>query len=893
MGSISRSSGLSSCIGGVVAAVSLAAVLAFGDETKSGGDGTLPADIGEIVAAYRKAIVILEADATLDAPTRVRATFIGRLLFHENRRRLDGLTQRLLQRLPPASPSSDQANSVESFLTILERASALRDADKLVFTEVLDELLAQLRESGGKRRSTTNLRQRIEQDLKDLSAIQARYDKELGRIAARLDTRALKPQREAWNSYLKFIRAQYTPAGILNEYAEPTDGETGTRGGAVKPDPEREFSGLEVPKKTVVLTFDDGPHPRHTDRILDILKKYGIASAVFFQVGQNIGTVKADGSVALTKASAASKRILESGSVLANHTNSHALLTRLDEEGQKLEIDTTSKLLQQIDPDISPLFRAPYGARNRKTLAALESDQLKSVMWNIDSKDWADPVPKSIANRVLETIEREGRGIILFHDIHARTIEALPLVIEALQADGYQFASWNGSGFSVARAGSSAPVLRATALADTPYRESWAVVIGIDDYAHWPKLRYAVNDADGVKKTLVDQYRFKPENIVTLINGEATREAILSALGDKLSNPELVKRDDRVFVFFAGHGATRKLASGRDLGYIVPVDADPKSFQGQSISMTNFQDIAEGIPAKHVLFIMDSCYSGLALTRGAAPRSYLKEMTRRPARQIFTAGGADQEVADGGPNGHSVFTWTLLQALEGRGDLNGDGVIVASELAAYVSPLVSSLSKQTPAFGSMAGSGGGEFVFELRHENEFLSEQSSELSEQAIQLNKEIEALRAAIDEKDRLNRKLQQELAVARSGATPSAPTAQSRNDQGMLYFREKRYREALAEFEAASQLDPNYALSANNAGFALYKLADLEGAVAWFQRAINTDPNRAVAYLNLGDAYVGLKRGAEAKAAYQRYLELQPAGKTAAEVKEKLSRLALGEAK
>jgi len=246
---------------------------------------------------------------------------------------------------------------------------------------------------------------------------------------------------------------------------------------------------------------------------------------------------------------------------------------------------------------------------------------------------------------------------------------------------------------------------------ELPYRESWAAVIGIDDYQSWPKLRYAVNDAQAVRDVLIQKFHFKAENVFALSDKEATREAILSLLGDKLANPDMVKHEDRVFVFFAGHGATRKLASGRDLGYIIPVDAGASNYEAQAISMTNFQDISEAIPAKHLLFVMDSCYSGLALTRGggmaAGSQNYLQEIAKREARQMFTAGGADEEVADNGPNGHSVFTWTLLQALDGRGDLNGDGFITGTELAAYVIPAVSSLSHQTPVFGNLVGSAGG------------------------------------------------------------------------------------------------------------------------------------------------------------------------------------------
>ena len=197
-----------------------------------------------------------------------------------------------------------------------------------------------------------------------------------------------------------------------------------------------------------------------------------------------------------------------------------------------------------------------------------------------------------------------------------------------------------------------------------------------------------------------------------LMNGDATRQRIMQALGDELTDPSKVSRDDRVFFFFAGHGATRTLADNRQIGFIIPVDADLNNYASTAISMTELREAADLIPAKHVYFVMDSCYSGLAMTRGGGEftkdRSYLEEVTRRTARQILTAGGAEQQVADDGPNGHSVFTWALLQGLEGQADLDGNGVITASELGAYVSPIVSTFGRQTPAVGNLVGSEGGE-----------------------------------------------------------------------------------------------------------------------------------------------------------------------------------------
>ena len=542
---------------------------------------------------------------------------------------------------------------------------------------------------------------------------------------------------------------------------------------------------------------------------------------------------------------------------------------------------------------------------------------MKTVIWNVDSEDWADPVPNSVAQRVITEVEKQGRGIILFHDIHKVGLEALPVVVETLQADGYKFVSWNGTAFALPGTRGSQAAAAAPAPTVPPYRESWAAIIAIDDYANWPQLRYAAHDALGVKDLLIKKYDFTPDHIFTLLNKEASRQNILSLLGDKLANPNLVQREDRVLVFYAGHGATRKLASGRELGYIIPVDGDLSNYEGSAISMTNFQDISEAIPAKHVLFVMDSCYSGLGLTRGGNPlpsQNYLNELARREARQMFTAGGADQQVADSGPNGHSVFTWTLLQGLDGRADLNGDGVITATELAAYVAPAVSALSHQTPAFGSLPGSEGGDFIFDLKHETEFLNEDSAQLGEDAIKLNSELEKLRAQMREEAHQNEELRKQLEAAQAQlkqgassaastagasastsaspaqAAPAAPPVEAPaalNDEGMRLYKEKRYPEAAAKFVEASKAQPTSALFANNAGFAYFRMGQYEDAVKWFQQAISVDPKRAVAYLNLGDAYREMRKVGEAKDAYEKFLALAPDSKPAPAVRDRLNSL------
>jgi peptidoglycan/xylan/chitin deacetylase (PgdA/CDA1 family)/uncharacterized caspase-like protein len=837
---------------------------------------------------YRR-IVVLMSEPPADADAE-RERMIGRVLFFRNQARGESLSARMAGE--PAAASR--------FLNWLEADVDLRDADKLAFLEVLIELEQQLPENAAG--SMPELRARIRNDIAVLRQIQSMYGAEVRTLLARLNTRGMQLKRESWDSYLQFVRSRFQADAILREFAQTPLEEPTARGARKNANNQIEVNGSALPARTLVLTFDDGPHARYTDRILDILQQEGLP-AVFFEVGHNIGTVQDDGTVKLTRAAKSTRRILEMGHALGNHSFSHPVLPSLSDDEVAREIERTNRALEAATEQTTVLFRAPYGARNQGILSALQARHLKSIMWNIDSEDWADPIPESIAARVVSEVENQKHGIVLFHDIHERTVEALPLVIKSLKEAGYRFAGWDGAKFQVA----AAPAVRGAPAAkqarvSSPYRDSWAVVIGIDDYAKWPRLRYAVHDAQSIRDVLIERYQFKPENVFLLRDREATRENILSLLGDKLANPDLVKHDDRVFVFFAGHGATRRLPSGRELGYIIPAEADLQNFQGQAISMTNFQDISEAIPAKHVLFVMDSCYSGLALTRGVAPsigQNFLEEISRRPVRQMLTAGGGDQQVADGGPNGHSVFTWTLMQALEGNGDLNGDGVITGAELAAYVGPIVSSLAAQTPAFGSMPGSQGGEFVFELKPESEFLNSQSQELDEEAVQLNAEIARLRVAITEKAERNRKLKEELSAAQKkfgenvspidtrGVSPRE-SASIHNDRGTALFREKKYAQAAQEFQAAVELDPESALAANNLGFAQYKLGAHLLAVEWFQKAVRLDPKRAIAYYNLGDAYFELSRTEEARQAYESFLALQPNAKAAPQVREKLRGLA-----
>ncbi|WMJ71082.1 polysaccharide deacetylase family protein [Stenotrophomonas sp. 24(2023)] len=833
--------------------------------------------------SHRRIIVLLADEAQQSPADRTRSSQIGQQLFHdtlEQRAAIAGQFDALLR-----SGSAQRFATLGTVLDYVESAPELFDADRLAFREVLRDLKDRVGTDSSL--PAVKLHRRIGEDLDALDEIERSYNQELTRIFSRFDrTRAIALKREKWEDYVGHLRTLYTRDAILRDY------------GVIEPypmsmkDSDREVFGRDLPAKTVVLTFDDGPHKAYTDEVVAILQRYDVPG-VFFEVGRNLGSIGADGKATLGPMAKISRNLMEQGYAVGNHSLTHAQLSRTTGDALRQQVLDTDTLLKDVDSKRAPLFRFPYGARNAEGLQLLNEAGLKSIMWNIDSMDWADPVPESIVQRVLDQVNKEQRGIILFHDIHDRAVKALPQILDRLIADGYQFAGWNGRDFSVSRARKGASNSDATVT--TGYDKSWAIVIGVDDYAKWPKLEYASHDAQAIADTLTGQFGFPSSQVIVLKNQQATRNNILAAFHDRLAD-DRTGRNDRVFVFFAGHGATRRLASGRDLGYIIPVDSDPNEFATDAIAMTDIQNIAESLQAKHVMFVMDACYSGLGLTRGGpASSSFLRENAKRSARQMLTAGGADQQVADAGPNGHSVFTWVLLQALAGKADLNGDGLITGTELAAYVAPAVSAVSRQTPAFGSLPGSQGGEFVFQLPGSQEYLTADTQQLSPEAIALNTRVDAAQDAKTAKGQSDAPVtvadlqggSKTLVVPSAVPTSDRQRAQQANDRGLQLYREKRYDEAVAQFTEALKLRPDFALAANNLGFVYYRQQRYAEAARWLENTVKIDPSRAVAYLNLGDAYFHAGDKPRAKQAYTTYLALQPQGSGAAQARAQLEKL------
>jgi sulfatase modifying factor 1 len=252
------------------------------------------------------------------------------------------------------------------------------------------------------------------------------------------------------------------------------------------------------------------------------------------------------------------------------------------------------------------------------------------------------------------------------------------------------------------------------------YRTSHALLIGINQYQHVPALSYATADVRELREVLVRHYGFPEANITTLLDGQATKEAIGTALA-AVTSAEKVSAEDRVLIFFSGHGQTVKIPTGGEKGFLIPVEAkvdlsgtNAQAYLASCIPMNLVWDALELCPAKHVLLIADACYSGLlARSRGLAdapPDVSVRVLAARTARQVLTAGRAGEKAMEKSEWGHGAFTYKLLSELKARAAEPGR-VVTARELHATLCRSVTNLTggRQTPMLADKDTE--GEFLF--------------------------------------------------------------------------------------------------------------------------------------------------------------------------------------
>lgn len=248
-----------------------------------------------------------------------------------------------------------------------------------------------------------------------------------------------------------------------------------------------------------------------------------------------------------------------------------------------------------------------------------------------------------------------------------------------------------------------APEETPKAAAIQPSGRYYALVIGINDYIYAPKLRTAVKDAQAVAAVLRQQYGFQ-----TRVLTDATREQIIHAITDYRKT---LDDSANLLIYYAGHGVYDKEA---DKTYWLPSDGEITDNSNWIMADEITTDI-KVIPARHILIISDSCYSG-GITRGVDPAftpqergRYLEKMMAGKSRTLMSSGGLEP-VSDEGDGGHSVFAGALLRGLTAEEDATFSAENLFEE---FIRISVSGQSDQTPQYTVIRNSGhdAGDFVF--------------------------------------------------------------------------------------------------------------------------------------------------------------------------------------
>lgn len=189
--------------------------------------------------------------------------------------------------------------------------------------------------------------------------------------------------------------------------------------------PGHRVSHVNVPGMYVALTFDDGPSAVYTPQVLDILKKHG-ARATFFVLGQNAARNK--GILA---------RAVAEGHEIANHTYSHIKMTASGRQTITGELERTSAIIKEATGYYPTTMRPPYGAINSGLVDMVYNTYgMHAVLWDVDTRDWQHPGVAKVVERAVG--KAQSGSIILLHDIHASTLEAVEQVVTGLQNRGFK-----------------------------------------------------------------------------------------------------------------------------------------------------------------------------------------------------------------------------------------------------------------------------------------------------------------------------------------------------------------------------------------------------------------------------------------------------------------------
>ena len=186
------------------------------------------------------------------------------------------------------------------------------------------------------------------------------------------------------------------------------------------------FSSVRNDGNYIAMTFDDGPHPKNTPRLLDMLRQRNV-KATFYVIGSSVDSYPE-----------IVRRIVAEGHEVGNHTYNHPNLTKMSNSGVRRELDKTRDSIIRAAGVKPRTMRPPYGALLTRQREMIHSEYgYPTILWDVDPLDWKRPGTAVVKSRILSGTK--SGSIVLAHDLHSTTVDAMPSTLDALLAKGYRF----------------------------------------------------------------------------------------------------------------------------------------------------------------------------------------------------------------------------------------------------------------------------------------------------------------------------------------------------------------------------------------------------------------------------------------------------------------------
>jgi peptidoglycan-N-acetylglucosamine deacetylase len=186
------------------------------------------------------------------------------------------------------------------------------------------------------------------------------------------------------------------------------------------------FTRVPISSKYIAITFDDGPHPQNTPRLLDMLSARNI-KATFYVIGQSVNNYPS-----------VVRRTVAEGHEIGNHSHTHRLLSKLSDQELSLDLGRCRDAIERAAGVQPRTMRPPYGGLTLRQRELVYAEfGTPTILWSVDPLDWKRPGASVVSSRILAGTG--AGGIVLAHDLHSQTVDAMPATLDGLLRRGYQF----------------------------------------------------------------------------------------------------------------------------------------------------------------------------------------------------------------------------------------------------------------------------------------------------------------------------------------------------------------------------------------------------------------------------------------------------------------------